>query len=175
MVWRLFFVTLLLALLGSMTRQESVTDEVCGSLVSCDACENVTSCQWMNCTGDVSAGVPKCVNSSSVDNQTANCVNMTCTEPTPSSTSTVSPTAANATNATTIIASSTITSTSAPTTNATAANGTSTASPTTSPSKTSTFDAASFIGGIVLVLGLQAVIFFLYKFCKSKDRNYHTL
>ncbi|EMP38039.1 Peptidyl-prolyl cis-trans isomerase-like 6 [Chelonia mydas] len=39
----------------------------------------------------------------------------------------------------------------------------------------STFDAASFIGGIVLVLGLQAVIFFLYKFCKSKDRNYHTL
>ncbi|XP_039915629.1 sialomucin core protein 24 [Hirundo rustica] len=39
----------------------------------------------------------------------------------------------------------------------------------------STFDAASFIGGIVLVLGLQAVIFFLYKFCRSKDRNYHTL
>ncbi|XP_005154841.2 sialomucin core protein 24 isoform X1 [Melopsittacus undulatus] len=39
----------------------------------------------------------------------------------------------------------------------------------------STFDAASFIGGIVLVLGLQAVVFFLYKFCKSKDRNYHTL
>ncbi|KAM4529247.1 sialomucin core protein 24 [Fundulus diaphanus] len=43
------------------------------------------------------------------------------------------------------------------------------------PHKNSTFDAASFIGGIVLVLGLQAVIFFLYKFCKSKDRNYHTL
>ncbi|XP_072811178.1 sialomucin core protein 24-like isoform X2 [Vicugna pacos] len=39
----------------------------------------------------------------------------------------------------------------------------------------STFDAASFIGGIVLVLGVQAVIFFLYKFCKSKERNYHTL
>jgi CD164 antigen len=47
--------------------------------------------------------------------------------------------------------------------------------PTTAPSKSSTFDAASFIGGIVLVLGLQAVVFFLYKFCKSKDRNYHTL
>ncbi|NXI52213.1 MUC24 protein, partial [Chloroceryle aenea] len=43
------------------------------------------------------------------------------------------------------------------------------------PSRKSTFDAASFIGGIVLVLGLQAVVFFLYKFCKSKDRNYHTL
>ncbi|XP_003215663.1 sialomucin core protein 24 [Anolis carolinensis] len=43
------------------------------------------------------------------------------------------------------------------------------------PSHRSTFDAASFIGGIVLVLGLQAVIFFLYKFCKSKEQNYHTL
>ena len=48
------------------------------------------------------------------------------------------------------------------------------ASPSPDPHK-NTFDAASFIGGIVLVLGLQAVIFFLYKFCKSKDRNYHTL
>lgn len=46
--------------------------------------------------------------------------------------------------------------------------------PTSQPHK-NTFDAASFIGGIVLILGLQAVIFFLYKFCKSKDRNYHTL
>ncbi|XP_078398703.1 sialomucin core protein 24 isoform X1 [Cetorhinus maximus] len=43
------------------------------------------------------------------------------------------------------------------------------------PHKKSTFDAASFIGGIVLVLGLQAVIFFAVKFCKTKDRNYHTL
>ncbi|XP_015211662.1 sialomucin core protein 24 isoform X2 [Lepisosteus oculatus] len=50
-----------------------------------------------------------------------------------------------------------------------------TALPTPAPRKRATFDAASFIGGIVLVLGLQAVIFFLYKFCKSKDRNYHTL
>nr|BAB22362.2 unnamed protein product [Mus musculus] len=24
-------------------------------------------------------------------------------------------------------------------------------------------------------MGVQAVIFFLYKFCKSKERNYHTL
>ncbi|XP_051020111.1 sialomucin core protein 24 [Acomys russatus] len=47
--------------------------------------------------------------------------------------------------------------------------------PTSQPERKSTFDAASFIGGIVLVLGVQAVIFFLYKFCKSKERNYHTL
>ncbi|CAI9571885.1 unnamed protein product [Staurois parvus] len=47
--------------------------------------------------------------------------------------------------------------------------------PTVPPSKKNTFDAASFIGGIVLVLGIQAIVFFLYKFCKAKDRNYHTL
>uniref|UniRef100_A0A8D2HKE5 Sialomucin core protein 24 n=2 Tax=Urocitellus parryii TaxID=9999 RepID=A0A8D2HKE5_UROPR len=50
-----------------------------------------------------------------------------------------------------------------------------TLAPTSQPARKSTFDAASFIGGIVLVLGVQAVIFFLYKFCKSKERNYHTL
>ncbi|XP_069743652.1 sialomucin core protein 24 isoform X2 [Narcine bancroftii] len=52
-------------------------------------------------------------------------------------------------------------------------NGTTLAPPV--PHRNSTFDAASFIGGIVLVLGLQAVIFFAVKFCKNKDRNYHTL
>ncbi|EHB07733.1 Sialomucin core protein 24 [Heterocephalus glaber] len=50
-----------------------------------------------------------------------------------------------------------------------------TLTPTLEPVRKSTFDAASFIGGIVLVLGAQAVIFFLYKFCKSKERNYRTL
>ncbi|XP_071404984.1 sialomucin core protein 24 [Pithys albifrons albifrons] len=54
-------------------------------------------------------------------------------------------------------------------------NATVTSTPPSPAPRKSTFDAASFIGGIVLVLGLQAVIFFLYKFCKSKDRNYHTL
>ena len=38
-----------------------------------------------------------------------------------------------------------------------------TLTPTSQPARKSTFDAASFIGGIVLVLGVQAVIFFLYK------------
>ncbi|XP_067240116.1 sialomucin core protein 24 [Chanodichthys erythropterus] len=167
MFWRLFFVTLLLALLGSMTGHEFGEDEGCSSLSGCAACENVTFCQWMNCTD----GIPKCVNGS-VASETANCVNVNCTDPVPATTA--SPTTTNATNATTITTSTVITSTSVAPTNETASNST-TSSPTTSPSKTSTFDAASFIGGIVLVLGLQAVIFFLYKFCKSKDRNYHTL
>ncbi|PKU46038.1 sialomucin core protein hypothetical protein [Limosa lapponica baueri] len=80
---------------------------------------------------------------------------------------------ANVTNATTHTPLPTTAVTSA--TRTTSVPGTNaTVTPTPSPRK-STFDAASFIGGIVLVLGLQAVVFFLYKFCKSKDRNYHTL
>ncbi|NWV13561.1 C16L2 protein, partial [Ptilonorhynchus violaceus] len=37
------------------------------------------------------------------------------------------------------------------------------------------FDTASFIGGIVLVLSVQAVAFFVFKFIKSKDSTYQTL
>ncbi|XP_016391553.1 sialomucin core protein 24-like [Sinocyclocheilus rhinocerous] len=164
MFWRLFFVTILLAFFGSLTSQGFAQDEDCGSLSTCEACGNVTHCQWMSCSG----GTPKCYNGS-VENQTISCVSVNCTEPT--LTPPVSPTTTNATiNATTTVPTTSV----APTQNSTVTN-TTTMSPTTSPSKSSTFDAASFIGGIVLVLGLQAVIFFLYKFCKSKDRNYHTL
>ncbi|EAW48352.1 CD164 molecule [Homo sapiens] len=66
------------------------------------------------------------------------------------------------------------TATPVPTANSTGTTN-NTVTPTSQPVRKSTFDAASFIGGIVLVLGVQAVIFFLYKFCKSKERNYHTL
>ncbi|XP_062818343.1 CD164 sialomucin-like 2 protein isoform X3 [Anolis carolinensis] len=37
------------------------------------------------------------------------------------------------------------------------------------------FDSASFIGGMVLVLSIQAVIFFVVKFLRSKDSTYQTL
>ncbi|KAG7460864.1 hypothetical protein MATL_G00203480 [Megalops atlanticus] len=83
------------------------------------------------------------------------------------STTTVSPSAAPTRNGTVTTVS--------PTTNSSSTTTTPAVQPTAAPQKKSTFDAASFIGGIVLVLGLQAVVFFLYKFCKSKDRNYHTL
>ncbi|KAM6127168.1 sialomucin core protein 24 [Pterocles gutturalis] len=92
---------------------------------------------------------------------------------TASSATTAHTTIANITNVTTHVPPPTTSITSATTT--TSVPGTNaTVTPAPSPRK-STFDAASFIGGIVLVLGLQAVFFFLYKFCKSKDRNYHTL
>ncbi|XP_021231380.1 CD164 sialomucin-like 2 protein isoform X2 [Numida meleagris] len=37
------------------------------------------------------------------------------------------------------------------------------------------FDTASFVGGAVLVLSVQAVLFFILKFIKSKDSAYQTL
>lgn len=168
MFWRLFFVTISLALLGSLRSQEFAQEEDCGSFTSCETCGNVTHCQWMNCS-ETPVLKQMCVNVSA-ENQTVGCSNMNCTAPT--SAPSVSPTTANATiNATTAAP-----STAVPTQNSTVTNTTSASPPPSpSPSKSSTFDAASFIGGVVLVLGLQAVIFFLYKFCKSKDRNYHTL
>lgn len=165
MFWRLFFVTILLAFFGSLTSQGFSQDEDCASLTTCEACGNVTHCQWMNC----SDGKPSCYNDSVV-NLTANCVSVNCTGPSPPPS--VSPTTTNTTiNATTTVPTTSV----APTQNSTVTNTTAISPTTSPPSKSSTFDAASFIGGIVLVLGLQAVIFFLYKFCKSKDRNYHTL
>ncbi|XP_036770819.2 CD164 sialomucin-like 2 protein isoform X1 [Manis pentadactyla] len=37
------------------------------------------------------------------------------------------------------------------------------------------FDGASFIGGVVLVLSLQTVAFFILRFLKAKDSTYQTL
>ncbi|XP_074161757.1 CD164 sialomucin-like 2 protein [Sminthopsis crassicaudata] len=50
--------------------------------------------------------------------------------------------------------------------------------PTTVPpldSHTPGFDGASFVGGIVLVLSLQAVTFFLIRLVRAKDSSYQTL
>lgn len=47
--------------------------------------------------------------------------------------------------------------------------------PTTPAKWASTFDSASFIGGIVLVIVVEILIFFLYKFFKFKDVNYGSL
>uniref|UniRef100_A0A8C0H7J1 CD164 molecule n=1 Tax=Chelonoidis abingdonii TaxID=106734 RepID=A0A8C0H7J1_CHEAB len=121
----------------------------CADIITCNDCVNTTGCKWIQCNGS--------------NFSCANATGLNCT--------TVSHCFCNITNTTSSIASSTpvLSTISTPgTTHATESP------PKPAPHK-STFDAASFIGGIVLVLGLQAVIFFLYKFCKSKDRNYHTL
>ncbi|XP_062293019.1 sialomucin core protein 24 [Scomber scombrus] len=186
MYLKVFFVAVALALVGASASTDS--DE-CSSL-TCDKCVTTNGCQWANCTETAFS----CLSSALLANGT--CTNASCSAPSASTTvapshSTTLPhvattTASNSsspqptdnTNVTTVNPTHSG-NTSTATTASTASTGTSTTTtpivPTPAHHKNSTFDAASFIGGIVLVLGLQAVIFFLYKFCKSKDRNYHTL
>ncbi|KAE8602720.1 hypothetical protein XENTR_v10014098 [Xenopus tropicalis] len=144
----------------------------CEEFKTCESCKNETSlnCSWVSCSNDsVDA---RCINETQ---NTRNCSATPCGAISPTSTAVTatSPAASTSTNATTP-ASTTLPASTA-TKNATTTPSSSTTIAPTPPSKKGTFDAASFIGGIVLVLGIQAVIFFLYKFCKAKDRNYHTL
>ncbi|NXW56643.1 MUC24 protein, partial [Eurystomus gularis] len=163
---------------------------------------NVSGCKWISCGTDemcvneTEVEKPRCTiqsqcsyvpysNTTTLPSNTTTLPSNTTTPPsntttassnttTASSATTALTTIANVTNATTHAPLPTTTTASATTTPSTpGANATVT--PPSPPPHKSTFDAASFIGGIVLVLGLQAVVFFLYKFCKSKDRNYHTL
>ncbi|XP_029966138.1 sialomucin core protein 24 isoform X1 [Salarias fasciatus] len=189
MAVKVLFFAASLVLIGAV----AVLSDECSSL-SCTACESGSGCQWVNCTGDAT---PFCRNMT-LGGTNETCDNATCsvTPPTASAPVTASsPTLAPNTSAVTTAASNSSSTTGNPTvtptvspsptinatttsSNTTVANATTASTPLTTvapPHKNSTFDAASFIGGIVLVLGLQAVIFFLYKFCKSKDRNYHTL
>ncbi|XP_051510266.1 sialomucin core protein 24-like [Myxocyprinus asiaticus] len=169
MFWRLFFVTLLLALTEPTTGLE-LAEDLCTSLKDCELCSNKTDCQWMTCKD---SGF-QCLNAT-VEGPEVNCIKTNCSEPTVAPivisttiNSTINSTVLSTNDTTTISTTAVALTQNSTTTNTTAV------APTSSP-KMSTFDAASFIGGIVLVLGFQAVIFFLYKFCKSKDRNYHTL
>ncbi|XP_040920262.1 sialomucin core protein 24 isoform X2 [Toxotes jaculatrix] len=150
MYLKVVFFAVVVALIGASAASDS---DGCSNL-SCASCATTSDCVWVNCTTS-SFG---CRNSTLLAaNDT--CVNATCSD----NSTTIAPThSSNSSTATSTTSTGTSTTTTAMT-------------PTPAPHKNSTFDAASFIGGIVLVLGLQAVIFFLYKFCKSKDRNYHTL
>ncbi|XP_041831602.1 sialomucin core protein 24 isoform X1 [Melanotaenia boesemani] len=187
MYLKVVFFSVALALIGAA----AAVSDGCSSL-SCEACGTTTDCQWVNCT-TLAVG---CHNMT-LNGENITCSNASCaafetstipTARTSSSSATVPPTTAPHTPVVTTTSNSSTTGNSTATPVATtsstntsvstapATTGSTTQGPTTAPShKSSTFDAASFIGGIVLVLGLQAVIFFLYKFCKSKDRNYHTL
>ncbi|KAI9544075.1 hypothetical protein NQZ68_005124 [Dissostichus eleginoides] len=190
MYLKVVFFTVVVGLIGAAAADE------CPSL-SCALCGSSSSeCQWVNCT---TTSVVGCHNMTLLTkNET--CSNATCsavTSPAPPPTQAPPPTSAPPPPVVTTASSNgsspepiTANTTSVPPVITThSGNISTTASPSnttgTTPATTkvapspaphhNTFDAASFIGGIVLVLGLQAVIFFLYKFCKSKDRNYHTL
>ena len=126
--------------------------EICESRnngVSCsDANAANTTCFWIKCKGKGYCSDNSTVRDCKVVNSTEFC---------PASTATPLPT--NSTAKTTTLPSSSTASTSATTSGTTDT----TLTPTSQPARKSTFDADSFIGGIVLVLGVQAVIFFLYK------------
>ncbi|XP_041815184.1 sialomucin core protein 24 isoform X1 [Chelmon rostratus] len=190
MYLKVVFFAVVLALVGASAATDS---DGCSGL-ACDSCAAKTDCQWVNCTSSLG-----CHNMTLLgENETCTSVNCSLVHPTTAPTSTASatptppvtasptPVVTTASNSSTT-GNATITTTVAPThsgnmstptapssTSTVPSTGTTPVAPSPDPHK-NTFDAASFIGGIVLVLGLQAVIFFLYKFCKSKDRNYHTL
>ncbi|XP_047429043.1 sialomucin core protein 24 isoform X1 [Mugil cephalus] len=200
MYLKVVFFAVALALIGAAAAAAAdattttTTSDGCSNL-TCVYCEANSECFWANC----STLVPSCHNST-LSSYNDTCQNQSCSAsesptvkptPPPTTLATSLPSVSPNTSATTVAPNSTVTtanvtsSTAPPTTHngtgtsttpTTTSGGTSVpGTPTATPHKNSTFDAASFIGGIVLVLGLQAVIFFLYKFCKSKDRNYHTL
>ncbi|XP_059211895.1 sialomucin core protein 24 isoform X2 [Centropristis striata] len=155
MYLKLVFFTVAVALIGAPVATAS---DGCSSL-SCDSCVTNGDCKWVNCTTTPTAS---CRNETLIgDNET--CTDASCNSTGNVTTPTIAP--SNHTDIPTTVA---------PTNTSTGTVTPKPVVPTAAPHK-NTFDAASFIGGIVLVLGLQAVIFFLYKFCKSKDRNYHTL
>ncbi|NXH14854.1 MUC24 protein, partial [Bucco capensis] len=169
---------------------------ICETFSNCSSCigndTNAAGCKWIRCETEL------CINETEAEKHSNCTVEDQCSSPTgvppPSTTVLPSNTTALPLNSTTASSNATATAltTTANVTNVTThapLPTTAVAPATTTPNtpgthtpvtpgpspRKSTFDAASFIGGIVLVLGLQAVVFFLYKFCKSKDRNYHTL
>lgn len=187
MDFRVVFLAVVVALIGASA---GVDLDGCPSLSSCELCAGNKDCQWANCTSTVG-----CYNLTlGLENNTCSIANCSAVPPPPTdgpttqsppstassthvSTTSNTNTSENATSIPTAApthSGNTSTSTSPPSTSTPTNSSATTTAPTPAPHK-NTFDAASFIGGIVLVLGLQAVIFFLYKFCKSKDRNYHTL
>ncbi|KAM6201998.1 LOW QUALITY PROTEIN: sialomucin core protein 24 [Rhynchocyon petersi] len=138
--------------------------ETCENHHSCMSCLNATSttnstCFWIECKKSYCSQ-----NSTTIDCHMVNSTNTCSLVPTATALPTNS-TAKPTTPASSTTASPTVT---------TAGTTNTTLTPTSQPGRKSTFDAASFIGGIVFVRGVQAVIFFL-QFCESKERNYHTL
>ncbi|XP_032071433.1 sialomucin core protein 24 [Thamnophis elegans] len=184
--WDTLACSLLLTVLASclIPQSKAAVEEVgCERHINCSSCIAIESsqlnCTWLQCSDKT---LTQCTNSTSTHpGCTTVSENGTCTDfpvgtTTASHSTTVTSPTGNTTNSTSTEKPILTTTTIATTSVITAKTGTSALIPTTKPSPhKASFDAASFIGGIVLVLGLQAVIFFLYKFCKSKEQNYNTL
>ncbi|XP_078423576.1 CD164 sialomucin-like 2 protein isoform X2 [Cetorhinus maximus] len=158
----------LLALLSRVCegREEECKElETCEHCIAGDASLNLTDCVWAHCESET-----LCVSKTSdnltdctIHDEPSMCkVLQLSSLPPPvfntTSTATVSSTTAEEVST---ISEETVAPTEIPTT-----------TPAYSPSS---FDPASFIGGIVLVLGAEAAFFFAIKFFKARDGAYQTL
>ncbi|XP_072884433.1 CD164 sialomucin-like 2 protein isoform X1 [Hemitrygon akajei] len=137
---------LLFCRVGEGQAAECAELETCTSCITGNAVLNLTDCVWVHCQSEM-----LCI-AKDADNLTD------CTIYNESSTcDAVMPTTKDT---------STMTAEPAPTTEV----------PTTAPVYSpSSFDPASFIGGMVLVLGAEAAFFFAIKFFKARDGTYQTL
>ncbi|XP_076466254.1 sialomucin core protein 24-like [Babylonia areolata] len=143
----------------------------------CNQNNDINSCCKAGCNFYDCSGNETCVNNTMKPEDVCQapavnlCDNSTST--TPQSTTTTKPTTPSK---------PTDSTTTKPTTPSKPTDSTTTQAPATkSPSKGDQgggrhFDAASFIGGIVLCIGLVAIAYFALKFYKSRQgKNYHTL
>ncbi|XP_075764657.1 CD164 sialomucin-like 2 protein [Pelodiscus sinensis] len=132
--------------------------ESCEKCLEGDASQNTTGCVWMRCGAAEEPGAGGCIGKGEPTKETCTIYNVTAECPARKS-PTKEPRRAS-TKKPEIL------------TPGTTASPTLTAAPEFRPPG---FDSASFVGGIVLVLSVQAVFYFIIKFLKSKDSTYQTL
>ncbi|XP_067867816.1 sialomucin core protein 24 isoform X2 [Heterodontus francisci] len=140
--------------------------KTCEHCIAGDASLNLTDCIWAQCQSET-----MCISKTSdnltdcnIHNESSMCKVLQLTSLPPvntTSTTTVSTTTAA------VVTKKISTTTAEP--------STTTVIPTTPVYSPSSFDPASFIGGIVLVLGAEAAFFFAVKFFKARDGSYQTL
>ncbi|XP_031633205.1 integumentary mucin C.1-like [Contarinia nasturtii] len=138
-------------------------------------------CQWSviaGLTDETSKGPTPLTNLTTV---APTDTNTTTSSPTPPpTTTTVAPTTTTTTTTSSTTSSTTPSTTTSSTTptpsNSTTVAPSTTPKPTPAPHPCGGFSGSSFIGGIVLTIGMIAIGFVAHKIYKSKfDRNYHTL
>ncbi|XP_048469199.1 sialomucin core protein 24 isoform X2 [Rhincodon typus] len=163
-------VSLLVLLSGVCEGQtaECTQLETCESCITGDTSLNLTDCVWAQCKSEIfcvektSENLTACT----IHDEVSMCEAMSFLATTPvfNTTSTVT------------ISATTVATTAKEALSTAAESDTTTEIPTTTPVYSpSSFDPASFIGGIVLVLGAEAAFFFAVKFFKARDGTYQTL
>ncbi|XP_034610203.1 CD164 sialomucin-like 2 protein isoform X2 [Trachemys scripta elegans] len=140
--------------------------EPCERCIEGDASRNITGCVWMRCGAAEEPGPGSCIGKGEATKETCSIYNVTATCPARRSPTKEPP------HASTKETQHASTKEPEILTPGTTAGPPRTATPEFRPPG---FDSASFVGGIVLVLSVQAVFYFIVKFLKSKDSTYQTL